>query len=173
MSTGYKRDDLTAQVRATGASLDPAVWIVDPDLSSVEDVPAKHWKLDGDAVVEMDQGEKDAVDAAELAKAISERVQACGGSFTSMLYAHYNQEAQQSLSTYLSEARYGGLVNRASYILQALGWIDFGLTAYYGKKDEIEAAASLEELNAVLIDWSGLESFDPAVTLRQARTILD
>jgi hypothetical protein len=38
-------------------------WIVNPDLSSVSGVPIKYWKITGDAVSEMNQTEKDAVDA--------------------------------------------------------------------------------------------------------------
>lgn len=41
-----------------------ADWIVNPDLSSLVEVPQKYWKVVGDTVVEMDQSEKDAVDAA-------------------------------------------------------------------------------------------------------------
>jgi len=44
---------------------DPDV-IVNPDLSSVEGVPQKFWKRDGDNVVEMTQSEKDAVITQEL-----------------------------------------------------------------------------------------------------------
>ena len=39
-------------------------WIINPDLSALESVPQKYWKVVGDTVVEMDQAEKDAVDAA-------------------------------------------------------------------------------------------------------------
>ena len=39
-------------------------WIVNPDYSSVNGVPKKYWKINGDAIVEMSQPEKDAVEAA-------------------------------------------------------------------------------------------------------------
>jgi hypothetical protein len=41
-------------------------WIINPDLSSLTEVPWRYWKVVGDAVVEMTQGEKDAVDLALL-----------------------------------------------------------------------------------------------------------
>ena len=41
-------------------------WIVNPDLTALVNVPKKYWKIIGDDVLEMDQAEKDAVDAAEL-----------------------------------------------------------------------------------------------------------
>jgi hypothetical protein len=39
-------------------------WIINPDLSAVSGVPIKYWKITGDAVSEMNQTEKDTVDAA-------------------------------------------------------------------------------------------------------------
>lgn len=41
-------------------------WVHDPDLSDIQDVDKIYWKVVGDTVVEMSQGEKDAVDQAEL-----------------------------------------------------------------------------------------------------------
>ena len=46
-----------------------ANYIEDPDLSAVEGVPNIYWIITGDAVSEMSQGEKDAVDAAILTAA--------------------------------------------------------------------------------------------------------
>ena len=43
----------------------PGLWIINPDLSNVEGVDPKYWKIVGNAVLEMNQVEKDAVDAAE------------------------------------------------------------------------------------------------------------
>lgn len=43
-------------------------WIINPDLSAVAGVAVKYWKVAGDVVAEMDQSEKDVVDAAELAE---------------------------------------------------------------------------------------------------------
>lgn len=47
---------------------DPTSWIINPDLSALASVPQKYWKVVGDTVVEMDSGEKAAVDAALLSK---------------------------------------------------------------------------------------------------------
>ncbi len=43
-----------------------AYWIINPDLTLVENVPQKYWKAAGDAVVEMTAQEKASVDAALL-----------------------------------------------------------------------------------------------------------
>lgn len=42
-------------------------WLHDPDLSALGGVATKHWKVVGETVVAMTQGEQDTVDAAELA----------------------------------------------------------------------------------------------------------
>jgi len=44
-------------------------WIHDPDMSGVSGVEKHYWKIVVDDVLEMNQGEKDIVDADELAKA--------------------------------------------------------------------------------------------------------
>ena len=43
--------------------IDPAEWIVNPDLSAVKDLPAHYWKIDGDIVTAQNDGEKIATDA--------------------------------------------------------------------------------------------------------------
>lgn len=40
--------------------------IINPDLTSVANVPTHYWKRDGDNIVEMTQAEKDAVNASQL-----------------------------------------------------------------------------------------------------------
>lgn len=46
---------------------DPGEWIIEPDLSAVAGVDPRYWKIVGDAVLPMNQAERDAVDAAEAA----------------------------------------------------------------------------------------------------------
>ena len=45
---------------------DPGDWIINPDLSAVEGVIQRYWKIVVDAVVEMSAGEKVTADAAAL-----------------------------------------------------------------------------------------------------------
>ena len=53
-------------VDAQGAAVSNSEWIYNPDMSTVEGVPAKYLVITGDIVTEMSQVEKDAVDAAIL-----------------------------------------------------------------------------------------------------------
>lgn len=60
---------------------DPATWIINPDLSAVQGVFRKYWKIDGDTVSEMTQAEKDAVDAQEQENLVSSYKMGVGETF--------------------------------------------------------------------------------------------
>lgn len=51
-------------------------WLHNPDMTAVATVPSRYWKLTGDAVEEMTQAEKDAVDAAIAAALDADLTQA-------------------------------------------------------------------------------------------------
>lgn len=53
-----------------------ANYIEEPDLSAVAGAPSKYWTITGDVVTEMSQGEKDAVNAANLSAARDAAIQA-------------------------------------------------------------------------------------------------
>jgi hypothetical protein len=70
MATGTVVSRKRPSVRFDNVELDnrPAdKWLHDPDLSALDSVDPKHWKVVGETVVAMDQGEQDTVDADELA----------------------------------------------------------------------------------------------------------
>jgi hypothetical protein len=46
---------------------DESDWIIDPDMSAVDGVPVKYWKISGNIVSEMNQDEKAAYDSAHPA----------------------------------------------------------------------------------------------------------
>jgi len=60
-----KTPEYLRSVNTPEYSSDPDV-LVNPDISSVENVPLRYWKRVGDTIVEMTQAEKDAVIQAEL-----------------------------------------------------------------------------------------------------------
>ena len=66
MSAVIHRTTLEYRPLASTGRFDPADWIINPDLSALAAVDKKYWKIVGDTVVEMDQGEKDAVDVIVL-----------------------------------------------------------------------------------------------------------
>lgn len=64
MSSVINRTTLAYKTSVNTPDYSETEWIINPDLSGVSEVPQKYWKIVGDDVVEMDQAEKDAVDAA-------------------------------------------------------------------------------------------------------------
>jgi hypothetical protein len=69
MATAVNRTTLEILYSVNYPDYDPAIWIIDPDLTILETVPIKYIKLVGDVLTEMTVAEKAAVDAAELAAA--------------------------------------------------------------------------------------------------------
>ena len=49
-------------------------WIVNPDLSSVEGIEQKYWKVSGNDIIEMNQSEKDSVDSHKVDLARDKRM---------------------------------------------------------------------------------------------------
>jgi hypothetical protein len=63
MATVINRETTELRISVNTPDYDEADWIINPDLSGVEGVLPHYWKISGDDVVEMNQTEKDAVDA--------------------------------------------------------------------------------------------------------------
>lgn len=67
MANVIHRTTLEQQQSVHTPNYSPTTWIINPDLSDVEGVPKKYWKIAADRVVPMTQTEKDALAAGELA----------------------------------------------------------------------------------------------------------
>ena len=65
MANVIHRTTLEQKFSVSTPNFPPGLWIINPNLSSVNGVPKKYWKISGDNVLEMTQAEKDVVDAAE------------------------------------------------------------------------------------------------------------
>ncbi len=52
---------------------DSGTWIHNPDLSNVSGIASKYWKITGDVISEMTQGEKDTVDVKEIQKTVDNK----------------------------------------------------------------------------------------------------
>jgi hypothetical protein len=62
MASAIHRTTLEYLPSAHTPNLDPAVWIINPDVSLLSSVSKKYWKINGDSVEEMSPAEKSAVD---------------------------------------------------------------------------------------------------------------
>ena len=64
MANVLHRTTLQYRASVNTPDFDPAVWIVNPDMSAVANVPPKHWKVTGNTVSQMTAAEKTAKDKA-------------------------------------------------------------------------------------------------------------
>lgn len=62
MATVLNKETKQLILSANTPDYDPSEWLINPDLSSVDSVPKKYWKIVGDQVVEMSPAEKSEVD---------------------------------------------------------------------------------------------------------------
>lgn len=66
MATVINRTTLTLIHSANTPDYPTSEWVINPDLSSLTNVPNFYWKIVGDSVVEMSVAEKSVVDANRL-----------------------------------------------------------------------------------------------------------
>jgi hypothetical protein len=66
MGTVVHKTTFETRASVNTPDYDPAEWLINPNLEAMSSVPVKYWKVAGDALAEMTQAEKDAVDAALL-----------------------------------------------------------------------------------------------------------
>ena len=142
-------------------------WVINPDLSAVSGVAVKYWKLTGDNVTEMTQGEKDTVDAALLPAAQLARGQEIDAEVRDYVEGRYAAHRQRMFNAlYAAE---GGLPDRQDYIQTGLDWISSVLDHFYEKRDEIAAATTLAEVAAVTTSLAQFDATDPKITIEAAR----
>lgn len=80
---------------------DPVDWIINPVLP---DCPRKYWKIAGDSVLEMDEGEKAAVDLSEVRSAKSAQIDA---DYIATLNAGYEHGTEVTLAaTFEDQTRF-------------------------------------------------------------------
>lgn len=60
---------------------DPEDWIINPDISNVENVPHRYWKLEGETPVKMSEAEKQAVDDTIVENMITSKRVSVGDTF--------------------------------------------------------------------------------------------
>lgn len=153
-----------------GSGYDTNVWIVNPDMSSVQNVPSKYWKINGDNTVsEMDQAEKDTADAAALPGNKYTKIVQMKGAVTTYIAQHYDPAQQITLLSLWSEALTNTWPNRIALIQSVMAWVDSVLTYFYGKIAEIQACTTQSALDAVTYDFSTFSATDPHVSLGTLR----
>lgn len=133
-------------------------------------VPVYYWNIGaGDsALTEMLQAEKDAVDALRLPGEKVNRRRALSGAANGYLASRgYPLEIEGLFLGYLADARHRNLSNRTALIVTWGQWVNSIVDAARTVLGQINAAATMTELDAVTWDFSAFDSTDPGLTRNQ------
>lgn len=147
---------------------DPAIWIINPDLSGVTGVPKKYWKIDGDTVSEMNQSEKDAVDAALLPGIKTTRKSYLRTTADNLVESQgYTEGIQRSLLAQYSKHK-GKKTNKAKYLVDWNTWIEEIDTEVKNKQTLVDDQTTINAVNSIYLDTSTLTNTDPNISLSTA-----
>lgn len=140
-------------------------WIINPDLSGVVGVPKKYWKITGDVVSEMNQAEKDVVDAALLPGqkvAKKESIRQQGDDFIEG--RSYSPGKQRSLIAQHTKSN-KTKPNREQYTRDFIEWVEDVDEEVVLKQELVDDQTSESGVNAIYFDSSALVASDPGVTI--------
>lgn len=150
-----------------------ANWIINPNLSSVVNVPVKYWKITGDIVSEMNQSEKDVVDTALVPDAKIVRKEGLKLEGDGLIEGQgYSNYIKDSLSIMYSES-VRIRPNKAAYLKPWIDWINEVDTEVKNKQSSVDLQTTLDAVNGITIDSSTLISHDPVITIAGALAITD
>lgn len=171
--TVINRTTLELRADVDGSKYDSAIWIINPDLSAVQNVPPYYWKISGDNVLEMDASEKAAQDVALGPGMKAAKIAKLEAEAWEYAQSRYPLKNQVTFSVLWTECVHDGLNNRYAYIKQGMDWSKTIYQLYYQKAAEIMACTTLPAIEAVTWDYSTLTQYDPCITVYAAMQIPD
>lgn len=136
-------------------------------------VPQKYWKRDRNAIIEMEQAEKDAIDVAFLAGLKKQRISEFAVGISDYINAKYTPSHKETISYLMDAAFRQGRTNQFNYFDQVGRWAIQCLTYYYTQEAKVQAARSVDEVMAVPFDFTDLDRADPGVKIRVGLVIPD
>lgn len=154
-------------------------WIIDPDLTAVDGVPHKYWKVDGPNVVVMSEQEQWDVDNDELTIARQLKNDALWQCARDQNYASISEGAYSLLDNVRDLSR-EILDNPASpqddidtatageaIAVADQQWIKQIWGDYYSRVATLDAATTIEEVNAISEDFSvhGAAPYSPGIVM--------
>lgn len=147
--------------------------LVNPDLSSVVDQPMKWWKVSGGSVVLMSSGEQATVDAALLPGMKTAKKTSLQSSADNLITSRgYNTGVKSNiLSMYSDGIRIKP--KRAKHIQPWVNWLSSVDVEVKNKSAVVDAATTIAEVDAVVLDTATLIAADPQVTLSGALGVVD
>lgn len=148
-------------------------WLINPNQTIINTVPKKYWKVVGEALLEMDAGEKATADGSELPALKIARKALIAQTIKQIIEANFPPEKQRTLFFLLNDARALGLVNRLAYLQQLWTWMKQGVQLNHNKDDAVDSAVDASEIAAVTLNLSAINASIPDVSIRGALAIVD
>lgn len=148
-------------------------WIHNPDMSAVEGVPVRYWKIVLEDVYAMSQAERVALDAPELPTFKAQRKDVIRRDMLSYVNGKYDPTTFAILNSLDADALDSGLTNRAAYIDDMRDWIISLIQQQDTYGAAIDACTTWEAIEAIVWDFSSFESSDPGITPSGALAITD
>jgi hypothetical protein len=108
------------------------------------------------------------IDAAKQQKCIALKAE-----IESRLSSHYSPLDLLSLSNLLTEAKVTGKTNRAAYLEPLSMWAIGVYSLFYAAQAALASASTVDEIDAVSIDYAAWEAQKPTVTFVGAMAIAD
>lgn len=149
----------------------PSDWIVNPDLSAVEGVPVEYWKITGDVVSEMNQSEKDAVDAVLIVGEKQAKINEFTYTASRIVEDRYFASQMSVLSAMLAEAYKDAQDDRAAYIKRFVDWGNSIANELNSKIAEINSKTTRGDVADVVWDTTTVIAADPKITIVDAEAI--
>ena len=139
----------------TGAARDGE--LTNPDLSGVEAVPSKYWKVAGGSVVEMTTEEKAVVDAAELTAAKVAKMAAIDANTATLVSAGVSVATGKTISTSLAATQnlqnlWIGFQQGIVTLPKSISTTDGGTYTITDNADLIRIAALLRDFQLTIIE---------------------
>jgi len=152
-------------------------WLINPDISGLTGVNCKYWKVTGTppggAVEEMNQSEKDAVDAAALAAAKTARKIAIKAEAWEYLESRYDAGEQRIIIDLQTETYINAKPNRRAALSPYFVWREQVVQHMKTQFQSINSQTTVEDVNAIVIDTAAMDALDPGINLITILNITD
>ena len=121
-------------------------WIVNPDLSLVQGVDKRYWKVVDDTVLEMDQSEKDVVDSAGLPDLVTLKIK----NLWQSCFDYQSKFYTEPIFTRMSEMKALG----DSRVIEVEDWVNGLWNEYYTRRYIANHVTNKETLDNISLDFS-------------------
>jgi hypothetical protein len=148
-------------------------WIINPDLSAVENIPVDYWKIEGNSVIGMNESEKEAIDNSKVSSLKAQKLNQLDIDTTSFITSKYSLERQNSLQLLRGDARAEGKTNRFNYIQQVVIWVNSVLEYHYTVVYMINECLTKTEIEQLSWNHAANTLTDPNVFIQTAMEIQD